>query len=132
MPDTKRRMGINGEHWRQTTIGSLATAIVTIAGMVGYFQVNPVRDDPFTGRQANELRRELEGKLADQKKSCEQRLAVIERRDEQLGAALNEVWRTIEALPPDTFENRVDELAERVRALEIYTVKHDTGFKPHE
>jgi len=112
---------MDNEHLRQTTIGSLATAVVTLTGFILYQQINPPRDDPFRGEQATELRRELESKILAHEKSCSNRMATIERRLDQMDQAERELWAVVSALPPDEFEDRV-------RRLEFWVIKQDNTY----
>lgn len=117
-------MGLSGEHWKQVAIQGGVGPILAVSLMITYLEkVYDPRPDPYTSIQAtqglNDLRLEMEGKLADQKKFCESRLSIVQRRAEQLGLAQSEIWRTIEALPPDAFEQRIEKMDDRIRQLEI-------------
>lgn len=112
MPDPKRPMGLNGEHWRQTTIGSVVTAVITAGTMIGYFQVNPPRQDPFTGTEANALRIEL---ASDTRRE-------INRLNSALEKFASRLDYIVERLPPSSLDDRVQN-------LEDYHLKADPNFK---
>ena len=110
---------MDNEHLRQTTITSLATAVVTLAGFIAYQAISPPPDprpDPYTGTQGNELRLELESKIAAHEKSCGARLTANDRRLEQILSVQAEIWQTISHLPPERWRRRIE-------ALEIVVIK---------
>ncbi len=119
-----RRMGFSGDNWKQVAIQQGLGPVLAVSLMVTYLEnIYDPRPNPYTNIQAtkdlNGLRLEMEGKLLAQKRFCENRLSIIERRSEQLGLAQSEIWRTIEALPPDAFEQRIEKMDDRIRQLEI-------------
>ncbi len=119
-----RRMGFSGDNWKQVAIQQGLGPVLAVSLMVTYLEnIYDPRPNPYTNIQAtkdlNGLRLEMESKLLAQKKFCENRLSIIERRNEQLALAQSEIWRTIEALPPDAFEQRIEKMDDRIRQLEI-------------
>ena len=111
-------------------MSSLITAVMTAGAMIGYWQVNPPRDDPYRGIQATELRRELERKIADAERRMVQRMMIIERTDQTIQTTQQEIWNVIRDLPPDTFENEVEGLANRIRSIEVWIIKKDQEYTP--
>ena len=102
-------------------MSSLITAALTVGAMMGYWQVNPPRDDPFRGTQANELRLELERKIAETERRLVQRMMIIERTDENIAATQREMWSIIQTLPPDRWRRRIE-------GIEIWIIKQDETY----
>lgn len=100
----------NGEAWQRTAIGSLVSAAVTLGGVLGYFQVSPPRPDPFTGAEAESLRREIKMDI--------QRL---EDRAFTLEDNIGDVWSALSILPPDRWRRRIE-------ALEIEAIKKNPNY----
>lgn len=121
------KMVSNGEAWKRTTIGSsissLGTAIAALVGFITYQEINPPRDDPFRGQEATELRRELESKLHRLDTQHSTRITILEAAQfEQLNEH-SRLWQTINNLPPDDFEQRVE-------ALEFWVIRQDSTYHP--
>ena len=121
MPEPK--MVTNGEAWRRTGVSSLLTAIITSGGLIGYWQINPPRPDPFTGEEATELRREIETKQESIRR--EQIGRMISMRDDiqHLREDQSEIWKALAKLPPERWQRRIE-------ALEDWALKSgDPNYK---
>lgn len=105
----------NGEAWRRTIIGSATSAAVALGSVFGYLEFQPQRTDPFTGSEADALRREIK---ADREKS-ERRL---ETRLEASEAALSDIWGRMSDLPPRRWRRRIE-------ALEIEAIKKNPNYQ---
>lgn len=122
MTDDRRRMVTNGEAWKRTGMSSLVTAILTAGSLIGYWQVNPPRDDPFKGAEANAMRLELEAKMDMRERRILNRIVTIEGRDEQIALAQVEIWRALRELPPPRWQRRVEN-------LEVWVLKKDPAYE---
>ena len=107
---TERKMVTNGDAWRRTGISSLLTALITSSGLIGYWQINPPRPDPFTGEEATELRLELETKLEKQRRDLIGRMINIETDDQYLLQQQQEIWKALALLPPERWQRRIEAL----------------------
>lgn len=99
------KMITNGEGWKRSGLSSLVTALLTAGSLISYWQVNPPRPDPFTGHEANELRRELDQKII------------------QLSAGQQDLWRVVQTLPPERWQRRIEE-------IELWIVRQDNSYHP--
>ena len=102
-------------------MSSVITAAITAGAMIGYWQVNPPRPNPFTSVDATELRRELEQKIAESERRMIQRMVIIERTDRTIQESQLEMWNIIQTLPPDRWRRRIE-------ALEIWIIKKDGSY----
>ena len=124
MPETPRML-TNGEAWKRMGMSSMVTAALTVGAMMGYWQVNPPRDDPYRGSQASadqkELRLELERKISEVERRMVQRMAVMDRRAENILTTQREMWTVIQTLPPDRWRRRIE-------GIEIWIIKQDDTY----
>lgn len=106
-------------------MSSIVTAAITAGALIGYWQVDPPRDDPFKGVQATELRRELERKITESEARQNSRMMNIERTDETIQQTQREMWLILNDLPPDRWRRRIE-------ALEIWIIKQDNSYEVPE
>ena len=104
-------------------MSSVVTAVMTAGAMIGYWQVNPPRDDPYRGAQANELRLELERKIFEAERRLASRMVVIERTDQTIQETQQEMWNVIQSLPPERWQRRIE-------AIEVWIIKKDQDYTP--
>lgn len=109
-PGKVPRMVTNGDAWRRTVIPSLLTAVITSSGLIGYWQINPPRPDPFTGEEATELRLEIEAKLERQRRELIGRMINMETDDQYLAKQQQEMWQALAKLPPERWQRRIEAL----------------------
>lgn len=103
-------MVTNGEAWKRTGLSSFLTAAITAGGMIGYWQVNPPRPDPYTGMQATELRLEMEAKQEAIDRKHSMRMAGIEADIESLRKSQTDLWQVLAKLPPERWQRRIEAL----------------------
>ena len=111
----------NGQAWQRTAMGSLVSAVATLGGVIGYLQINPPRPDPFTGAQAESLRREI--KMDIQRYQAEIETEILRLENRQFGSEENigDIWRAMSVLPPDRWRRRIE-------ALEIEAIKKNPDY----
>ncbi len=102
-------------------MSSVITAAITAGAMIGYWQVNPPRPNPFTSIDANTLRLEMERKIAESERRMVQRMTVIERNDENMAITQRQMWQVINSLPPDRWRRRIE-------GMEIWIIKQDETY----
>ena len=120
---TAPKMVTNGDAWRRAGLGSFLTALITSGSLIGYWQVNPPRPDPFTGKEATELRREIETKLEKQRRELISRMINIETEDQYILQQQQELWKALALLPPERWQRRIE-------ALETWALKSgDTNYR---
>ena len=124
-------------NWKRTAIEGGLGPVIIVSVLIAYFEnaYNP-RPDPHTGtadaKAQQELRLEVEGKIKVSEQRIIERITVGERRLEQLFLVQQQIWEAIRALPPDEFEEEVEDIERRLKSLEIHTIKQDNTYEVPE
>ena len=115
------------DNWKRAALQGGLGPVLVVAILIAYLEnAFNLRPDP------QELRLEIEGKIEAAEQRIIDRIIVGERRLEQSFLVQQQIWEAIGELPPDEFEEEVEDIERRLKSLEIHTIRKDKTYQVPE